>query len=166
MVVLAKRGGIVVMKAICSEKARGFTLIELMIVVAIMGILLAIAIPNYRDYLLRAELKEAFTNLSDYRVKMEQHYQDNRTYATVRGGGTCPDYSATLPTPKNFTIAFVGACSDTTFLLSATGIKHAVGFEFRIDQANNKITQQVPSSVWGTVPANNCWISGKGGSCQ
>ena len=52
--------------------ARGFTLIEVMIVVAIVAILATIAMPSYRDYLRRGQVPEAMTYLSDYRVKLEQ----------------------------------------------------------------------------------------------
>ena len=59
---------------------RGFTLIELMVTVAIIAVLAAIAVPNYRDYVTRGKLVEASAGLSDARVKMEQYFQDNRTY--------------------------------------------------------------------------------------
>ena len=63
--------------------AWGFTLIELMIVIAVVAILAAVALPAYGDYLRRGQLPEAFTNLADLRVKMEQYYQDNRSYGAA-----------------------------------------------------------------------------------
>ena len=66
-------------------QARGFTLIELMIALAVAAILAAVAFPAYTDYVVRSKLTEAHTHLSDLRVKMEQRFQDARTYA----GGPC-----------------------------------------------------------------------------
>ena len=61
--------------------ARGFTLIEVMIVVAIVAVLAAIALPNYADYVKRGKIIEATSALSDLRTRYEQYYLDNRTYA-------------------------------------------------------------------------------------
>ena len=52
--------------------ARGFTLIELMITVAVIAVLSAIALPSYTDYVTRSKLAEAYAHLADLRVKMEQ----------------------------------------------------------------------------------------------
>jgi type IV pilus assembly protein PilA len=52
-------------------KERGFTLIELMIVVAIIGILAAIAIPNYQDYTMRAQVVEAFSLASELKGSIQ-----------------------------------------------------------------------------------------------
>ncbi|HAF00275.1 MAG TPA: pilus assembly protein PilE, partial [Methylophilaceae bacterium] len=59
---------------------KGFTLLELMIVVAIVGILASIAIPAYQDYVKKGKAAEAPGALADLRVKMEQCFQDNRDY--------------------------------------------------------------------------------------
>lgn len=68
--------------------SRGFTLIELMITVAITGVLASIAVPSYQDYVRRGQVVEAPTYLSDYRVKMEQYFQDFKNYGST-GTGTC-----------------------------------------------------------------------------
>ena len=68
------------------KKQSGFTLIELLIVVAIVGILAAIAVPMYTDHITRSQLIEGHTGLSDFRVRMDQFFQDNRTYTATATG--------------------------------------------------------------------------------
>jgi prepilin-type N-terminal cleavage/methylation domain-containing protein len=58
-----------------ARKQQGFTLIELMIVVIIIAILAAIAIPSYADYVTRARVVEATHGLGDARNKMEQYFR-------------------------------------------------------------------------------------------
>ena len=56
------------------RRARGFTLIELMVTVAIAAILASVSIPMYRDYVLRSRIIDATSKLSDFRVRMEQYF--------------------------------------------------------------------------------------------
>src|SRR6202043_2582899 len=79
----------------------GFTLLEVMIVVAIVAILAAIAIPNYSDYVKRGKIIEATSGLSDLRTRYEQYFLDNRTYV----GGCALIQPAVAPTVKAFDIA-------------------------------------------------------------
>ncbi|MDH3589110.1 MAG: pilin [Gammaproteobacteria bacterium] len=62
------------------KKQQGFTLIELMIVVAIIGILAAIAIPAYQDYTQRAQIGEAFTVVSGAKTAIAEFAQTNGDY--------------------------------------------------------------------------------------
>ena len=64
------------------KKQQGFTLIELMIVVAIIGILAAIAIPAYQDYTQRAQIGEAFTVVSAAKTAIAEFAQTNGDYPT------------------------------------------------------------------------------------
>lgn len=127
---------------------QGFTLIELMIVVVVIALLSAVAIPGYTDYVTRGKLVEGTSALSDARVKMEQFFQDNRTYE----GGPAP--AATT----NFTFAASGL-SATAYTLTATGKGSLSAFSYTIDQANTK-TSNTP---WGT--SSSCWVVKKGGGC-
>jgi len=72
------------------NKARGFTLIELMIVIVIVAVLAAIAIPSYRQYVLRTHRAEAKRTLLDVATAQEKFYLQNNTYADPSALGTAP----------------------------------------------------------------------------
>jgi type IV pilus assembly protein PilE len=140
--------------------SRGFTIIEVMIVVVIVAILASVALPQYTDYVTRSKIQEATSALLAQRVKMEQYFQDARTYATACNAGTV----ATPPTGlKNFQISCTPAPTASTYTIRADGIGSMTGFVFTIDQGNNRVTIGVPAG-W-TVPASNCWVTRKSGTC-
>ncbi len=65
------------------KKQQGFTLIELMIVVAIIGILAAIAIPAYQDYTIRAQVSEGLNLAGGSKVAVTEYYQDKGAFPTT-----------------------------------------------------------------------------------
>ncbi|WP_101760318.1 type IV pilin protein [Oceanicoccus sp. KOV_DT_Chl] len=65
-----------------NDKQKGFTLVELMVVVAILGILFSIAIPRYQTYTIRANRQDAFSMLTMLRFAQEEYKADNGTYVT------------------------------------------------------------------------------------
>ena len=148
------------------QRKTGFTLIELMIVVAIIGILSLIAMPMYSDYVTRAKIVEATSALSDQRVKMEQFFQDNRTYAGACVAGTI---APPLASTNNFDFACTPAPAAATYTVVATGKGSMLGFVYTIDQSNVRSTTGVTAkSSWsaaaGALP-KTCWILKPDGSC-
>ena len=133
--------------------AMGFTLIEIMISVAIVGILTAVALPAYRDYVLRARLTEAFSALAAIQPAAEQLWSNTRSFATV---------ASVLPAN---TAGFTYAASSLTvssYTVTATGAGQTAGFVFTINQAGNRATTAVPTG-WSANAA--CWVDKRGGKC-
>lgn len=139
----------------------GFSLIELMIVVVIVAILSAVAVPAYNSYSMRGKIPDATSNLAAKRVQMEQFYQDNRTY--VAGTGCVVDTTSS----KYFDFSCVApdgvAPTTLVYTIKAVGKGSMTGFTYTINESNTKATTQAPGG-WGPT-STSCWITKQGGGC-
>lgn len=144
-----------------TNSMRGFTLIELMMAVAIVGILTAVAYPNYRNFVVRGHLVDATTALSSFRADMERHFQDNRSFATVGTFTTPCAVAESARTVGNFVIscAAVGA---TSYTLQAVGRGPVAGFTFTVTHQDVRATTAAPSG-WTTCATG--WMLKKGQTC-
>lgn len=146
------------------KRASGFTLIEILIAVAIIGILAAIALPSYQDYVQRGKLTEAYNGLAEFRVRQEQFYQDNRRY----DGGGLGGCGAKAPDGTKY---FTFACApgmpapSQTYTVKATGVatEGLTGFEYQINEKNERMTNTVYTG-WSGAGAT-CWVRRRDGTC-
>ena len=143
--------------------SRGFTLIEMMIVVVIAGILAAIALPSYFQYVQRSKIIEATTGLSNWRTRMEQLFLDQRSYSTPVDG--CTQFAGAIQGQvQAFTLTCTSVADPAGYSLKATG-NPANGMEtafvYTVDEKDAK-TSQGPS---GWTSSGTCWATRKDGSC-
>ena len=137
------------------SRIRGFTLIELMIVIAVVALLASIAMPAYTTYITRSKLAEAQSSLLAMRTESEQFFQDNRTFV----GYAC------APVDTRYFTYTCPTLAAADYLFRATGVaaQGTGGFTFEVNAANVRQTTAVPAG-WGT-PAVNCWVRRKNGTC-
>lgn len=149
------------------QHAKGFTLIELMIAVAVVAILSAVALPSYTDYITRSKFPEAHGQLADLRVKMEQWFMDNRTYlnaAATACGVTMPSGQAA----RYFTYTCAGAAQSYTLTAAGNAGEGLTGIGFTVNQANTRATTVTGGSVMaekGYAANAGCWVRKKPSQC-
>lgn len=108
-----------------NRRDRGFTLIELMVVVVVVGILAAVAYPSYKTYILKGHRSSAQAFLMDAAQRQQQYFLDNRTYATSLGAlfGTATEAAAVPGEVSKYygtPVIATTAGPPPTFLITAT----------------------------------------------
>ncbi len=135
------------MRLIRKMRARGFTLIELMIVVAIIGILAAIAIPNFIKFQARSKQSEAKSNLKGLFTSQKSYYQEHDKYSPkLKLIGFAPERG-------NRYAYRAGTNSDTTFFnrTAATETAADAAEGITVDQFKYTSRASLPTAVVGTV---------------
>ena len=117
-------------------KNKGFTIIELMIAVAIIGVLAAIAIPAYQNYIIRAKVSEALTFASQAKTAVSEYYQSQGTLPS-----TSPQAGmATSVTGTNVSQVTIGAGGAITVTASIAGISPTANIIFTPSTGPSGIT--------------------------
>jgi type IV pilus assembly protein PilE len=130
-------------------------LVEVMIVVAIVAILSTIAYPGYTDYIRRGHVQEVPATLLAYRARMEQYYQDNRTYAN---GGACAVPRPVAPEAEYFTYDCSVSNGGQAYTATATGVGRSVaGLAYSIDQRNGRSTT-CTGCAWNFSGVQSTWV--------
>jgi len=131
-------------------KTGGFTLIELMIVVAVIAILAAIAYPAYTEYVIRGKRAEGRAILMDTAARLERFYSDNNRYATTNN--TFPPGINTTSENGHYTMSIVTTGTYQTYILTAVPATFTDA-----DCGNLTLDQTGARGRTGTGSVRDCW---------
>jgi type IV pilus assembly protein PilA len=131
---------------------KGFTLIELMIVVAIIGILAAVAIPAYQDYIVKAKLSKVVNAVDSVKLAAANYYQENGGFPATVDSWASLGLAATGPTPTPEVASYSMATTGALTMTLGTGIKSGSidGLTYTISPS---VAPQQTVMTWGCSAA-------------
>ncbi|MGQ0833485.1 MAG: pilin [Gammaproteobacteria bacterium] len=140
---------------------KGFTLIELMIVVAIIGILAAVALPAYQDYTIRAKMSEVILAMSACRTSITEVYQSGPNPAPVADGWGCEILTASQQTKY---VREVHTNANGMVLATVQGIGSVVNTSVvtLVPLSNATTTATMTAGASQTLFGWRCGLSGDG----
>lgn len=127
------------------SRTRGFTLIELMIAVAIVGILAAIALPAFNEQMRKSRRSDAMSEAGQLQLALERWRADCPTYAAQATCGAHP--GASLPASSFYAFNLVANASGYTLTATPTGAQSG-------DRCGNLVATAESKPTWATVDCN------------
>jgi type IV pilus assembly protein PilA len=136
------------------QAQKGFTLIELMIVVAIIGILAAVAIPAYKDYVVKARMANVVSSTNAVKTAMAECLQTNN--GSLAACDTDAELGITMPAATTDLVSV--AVTATTAVITATGTAAAGGYTYILTPPTTLAAgaTTIDFAISGTCPANVC----------
>jgi type IV pilus assembly protein PilE len=135
------------------NKIKGFTLIEMLIVVAIIGILTAIAYPSYNDHVVKTRRAEGKVTLNDVAVQLERCFTMNGAY-NVNCATAAALQGAGIPSQQFYVVtAAAGAITATTFTITATPLAPQLAQDTRCGSL--RLTNAGVKTWTGTEPVGS-----------
>jgi type IV pilus assembly protein PilE len=134
--------------------SNGFTLIELMIVIAIVGVLAAIALPAYQDYVTRAKRADAKSAVLTVQLAEEKWRANNSSYTELMTNLGYPGDSAQDSEDGNYKISVTGS-SATAYIITA--VPQGTQATNDTECANFITNQNNTQTISGSGSATNCW---------
>lgn len=147
---------------IINLKVKGFSLVELLIVMVVISILISLAYPSYRAYINRANRADGQASLLDLASRMERYYSDNHTYETASiGTGNTTDVISSANTPEGwYTLAISNANADSyTIIATPTGTQATYDTLCQTLTYNNLGNRGIATGPGGTPTGSveECW---------